>query len=548
MARDLQADQATLAEILSLAQNRDIQRAADLAERTLAGGFEHPLLFNVLATRHEQQGNFEASCRLLQRAVAIAPGDVAARHALALCLLRLERPAEALSHVDEILKAHPDLPFVHASKGGALIGLGSLGLAEQSHRRAVELEPGNLAALAALASIATQRGQHADARLWAERALAIAPGFPDAVLSLASAELASGATQRAEILLQQLILDSRAGATDKARAAGLLGDVLDAEHRYREAFAAYSSCNEALRTIHRRYAAGTAVREYAASVGAAFSRLEPGTWPELPSPGSSESPGGDRGAPSAHVFLIGFPRSGTTLLEVVLDGHPRVASGEELDLMTPAVVRYLREPVDLAVLAAAPEAELAPFRAAYWQAVRAAGIEVDGRIFIDKYPLNTLKLPLIARLFPEARILFACRDPRDVVLSCYRRRFKMNPAMYELLRLEDAAAFYDAVMAFADRVRPALGLPWHTVRYEDLIADLAAETQRICAFLGIEWMDGLGEFAKRAAAREQATPSTAQLRVGLDRTGAGHWRHYEGELAAIMPTLSRWVARFAYAG
>ena len=219
MSRNLEADQALLREVLSLAQQRDIPRAAALAEKTLASGFEHPLLLNVVATRHEQAGNFEESCRLLRRAVAIAPRDVAARHALALCLQRLERPEEALLHVDEILKSHPDLPFAHVSKGNALIGLGSLRLAEQSHRRAVDLEPGNLAALAALASIATQRGLHADARLWAERALAIAPGFPDAVLSLASAELAAGAGPRAEILLERLILDSRAGPTDQARAA-----------------------------------------------------------------------------------------------------------------------------------------------------------------------------------------------------------------------------------------------------------------------------------------------------------------------------------------
>ena len=105
MARDLQADQATLRQVLGYAQQRDIRRAAELAEKTLASGFEHPLLLNVLATRHEQEGNFEASCRLLQRAVTLAPRDVAARNALALCLQRLERPAEALAHVEEILKA-----------------------------------------------------------------------------------------------------------------------------------------------------------------------------------------------------------------------------------------------------------------------------------------------------------------------------------------------------------------------------------------------------------------------------------------------------------
>ena len=179
-----------------------------------------------------REGNFEESLRLLQRAVTISPGDVGARNALALCLQRLDRPAEALHHVDELLKKHPDLPFAHANKGNALISLGWLGRAKQSHLRALELEPGNLAATAALASIATHRGEHDEARRWAEQALKLAPGFPDAVLSLAAAELASGASLKAETLLHQLILDSRAGPSDKARASGLLGDVLDILGRY----------------------------------------------------------------------------------------------------------------------------------------------------------------------------------------------------------------------------------------------------------------------------------------------------------------------------
>ena len=153
MARDLQADMQTLSTVLTFAQNRDFQRAGDLAEKTLASGFEHPLLLNVLATRLEQQGKFEDALRLLERAVSIAPGDVGARNALSLCLQRLNRPADALYHIDELLKKHPDLGFAHANKGNALIDLGWLGRAKQSHLRALELEPGNLAATAALASM-----------------------------------------------------------------------------------------------------------------------------------------------------------------------------------------------------------------------------------------------------------------------------------------------------------------------------------------------------------------------------------------------------------
>ena len=165
MARDLKSDQEMLGTVLALAQKRDIHRAAAIAEQALAEGFEHPLLLNVLATRLEEEGKLEDALRLLERAVVLAPNEAPARNALALCLQRLDRPAEALYHIDELLSKHPDLGFAHANKGNALIALGSLGLARASHLRALELDPGNLAAMGSLASIATHRGDRKSTRL-----------------------------------------------------------------------------------------------------------------------------------------------------------------------------------------------------------------------------------------------------------------------------------------------------------------------------------------------------------------------------------------------
>jgi len=152
MARDLNADLQMLSTVLAYAQNREIPRAAAIAEQALAEGFEHPLLLNVLAAHLELEGKFEPAVRLLERAVALAPEDVPARNALALCLQRVDRPQEALEHVEELLKRHPDLGFAHANKGNALIALGSLGLAQASHLRALELDPQCLAAMGSLAS------------------------------------------------------------------------------------------------------------------------------------------------------------------------------------------------------------------------------------------------------------------------------------------------------------------------------------------------------------------------------------------------------------
>ena len=540
MPRDLKADQEMLRTVLALAERRDIAAAAAIAEPALASGFEHPLLLNVLATRFEHEGRLEDALRLLERALRLAPEDIGVQNALSLCLQRLGRPAAALDHVDRLLKAHPELGFAHANRGNALIALGALGQARQSHLRALELDPDNLAAQGALASIATHRGAHEEARGWARKVLARLPGYPDAVLSLAAAELASGSTDSAQMLTCQLLADPRAGPAEKARANGLLGDVLDASGRYAEAFGAYTACNEALRQVHRGFAEGMGILPYTESIIAAMQRVDPARWASGPAP-AAEADGA-----SAHVFLLGFPRSGTTLLEVALDGHPRVVSLEEHELLTPGVLAFMREPLDFELMLQADAGALQALRASYWRQVREAGAEPEGRVFVDKHPLNTLKLPLIARLFPRAKILFAYRDPRDVVQSCFRRRFSMNPAMYQLLTLQGAAAFYDATMRLAEQARSLLGLDWQAVRYESLVDDLELQLHAVCEFLDLEWVPELTDFASRAQAREHATPSTAQLARGLNRAGIGHWRNYQDALAPILTTLEPWVERLGY--
>jgi tetratricopeptide (TPR) repeat protein len=581
MSRDLQADLSMLREVLKLAQARDFARAGAMARKALDEGFEHPLLLNVAATTLEQEGRFAESAQLLDRAVALAPQDVPARNALALCLQRLDRPAEALVHIETLLKDHPELGFAHANKGNALIALGFLGRAQTSHRRALELEPNNLSAMASLASIASHRGNHAEARSWAQKVLAVVPNFPDAVISLAAAELAAGELARAANLLHSLLADPRVADIDAARAGGLLGDVLDAGGRYEEALGAYTACNTALQKIYAHFASETPLTAYAnqltETVGntvdlrasnsrhaqpvAAGAAVNQHAQPVAANAAGNRhaqpvaaSAAGNRHAQtvdasvgvSGHVFLLGFPRSGTTLLEVVLDGHPRVASLDEHELLTEAVREFMRDPQDLDALIRADEADLQLARQAYWDRVRDGEVEVSGKVFVDKYPMNTLKLPVIARLFPNAKILFAYRDPREVVLACFRRRFKMNAATYELLTLPGAAALYDVTMRLGELMRPVFGGNWRDVRYESLVADFAGQTRAICEFLGLEWIAGMDDFALRAQERERSTPSTAQLARGLDRSGKVHWKNYRAALEPLLPGLGKWVQRFGY--
>ena len=540
MARNPEADHTTLTAVHAAAARGAHAEAAALAEQALAEGLEHPLLLNLAALNLDMQGRISEAERLLQRAIAIGPNDLSSRNALGLCLLRLERPTEALAQFDALLRLEPKLPFAHASRGNALFALGAIDEAQASFARAVEIDANQGVALAGLARIASSRGAHADARRWAEKALAVLPGYPDAVMSLAAAELGERSPNRAEVRVRALLTDARLAPLERAYATGLLGDTLDAKSLPAEAFAAYASCNQQLREAYAaQFSAGQSALEYARSLTQFFEGAARNWQAAEP---AAENPQGAAG----HVFLLGFPRSGTTLLEVVLEGHPDVVSLEEHELLIDSVREFMRRPSDLERLMRADAAALAPLRAAYWRLAAGAGIDVSGKMFVDKHPLNTLKLPLIARLFPHAKILFACRDPRDIVLSCFRHRFHMSAPIYELLTLEGAARYYDAVMQLAVCLTSALKLDMCLVRHEDVVTEFMREMRRICAYLGLEWVEAMGDFAKRTSTRAVLTPSTAQLVRGLSTEGLGHWRRYQAELAPVLPQLDPWVKRFYY--
>jgi hypothetical protein len=179
--------------------------------------------------------------------------------------------------------------------------------------------------------------------------------------------------------------------------------------------------------------------------------------------------------------------------------------------------------------------------------MQAAGASLDKPVFVDKMPLNSLLLPLIAKLFPQAKILLAIRDPRDVVLSCFRRRFGMSEKMYELLTLDRAAALYDVAMQLCEVARENYPMPFHVIRYEDLVARFDTEVRGLCGFLGIEYADSMAEFAARARTKLINTPSAAQVAEGLYARGVDQWRAYRDQIAPAIPVLTPWIKTFGYA-
>jgi hypothetical protein len=316
-----------------------------------------------------------------------------------------------------------------------------------------------------------------------------------------------------------------------------LGDILDQLDQPAAAFAAYAAGADLLAGLH----AGQ-TRD-AHSTTALAERLADDI-------GQSPAAAWDRPATDAaavaktHVFLLGFPRSGTTMLGQALAGHPDVETLDEKPTLSDAASVFTFPPDGLERLLAADQATLEPLREAYWSRVREGGAAPQGKVFIDKLPMNTLGLPLIRILFPQAKVIFLRRDPRDVVLSCLRRQFVVDATTIELTSPPSAARLYDRVMRLMEVARERLGLTLHEQSYEALVSDFEPQMRALCAFLGIDFAPGMADFAGRAGL--VATPSAAQIARGLNTEGVGVWRRYREPLAPIMGVLSPWVARFGY--
>jgi hypothetical protein len=249
-------------------------------------------------------------------------------------------------------------------------------------------------------------------------------------------------------------------------------------------------------------------------------------------------------SPAAHIFVVGFPGSGTTLLEKALAGHSRVRTLNEIDVLG-RIAGGLLEKAGAAKLAELTPAEITGLRKTYLALAEIETGPIAGQVLVDKLPLHSVALPLIARLFPEATIVLSLRDPRDVVLSALRRRAHVTPAAFELLRPADAINYYEAVMELVETCRERLPLTLHEVRHEALVADLQAEVGKVLALAGLEWEPAMANVGGRAAAQAR-TPADVALARGPGPAPVGQWQRYAEPLAPWLPRLNRWVKRWGY--
>ncbi len=515
-----------------------VAEAAKIAASALAAGHVDTLVLNLAAWRKEEAGDYGGAHALLKRALALAPGDVLILGSIAAVLRKQGYPEEALTILDRVVAAEPRHAAAWLERGYVLDALRADAAAIESYERALAIEPTLAPALGKLADAAARRGDTAASETYAHRALALNPAEPSVIFALAllAIEARDGASAVARL---EPLLATKLAPDDRTRALTLLGDALDRQDRTAEAFAAYQRAQHSFREIYRPQLEPSRSRpSHRSFIEKIMAQVESAGAIPPPAPQSPVA-----GAADMHVFLLGYPRSGTTLIENVLASAPGVVALEERDTLADIDAALLANDGTMPPLDSLDPALVERLRATYWERVHQLGGPVEGKVLVDMNPFNGLKLPIIARLFPDARIVIMRRDPRDVMLSCFRISFTPGTAAWALSDLTEAARHYDALMRLIDRCRETLPLAYHEVRYDRLVTEFEPTVHALADFIGLEWTDEFTRFDRTAKSRGVRTASETQVRKGL-YNGGGQWRRYADALAPVLPILDPWIARF----
>lgn len=491
------------------------------------------------------------------------------------------RHGAALAAYRDLTRHYPSVAELWFELGNAAAGELDFAQADAAYRRALELSPNNATLLGMIGHQYLGLRQLDKARASFERAVAADPDSVDARVNLAvwfekerrldeaweniEACLARHPQDdqaryfralllhrkkrdaEAETALRDLIKDGPQYPYVKYAAPHLLGVVLDQLGQYAEALRWLREAKAQVRTITdtaRLEAGYDAADRRRRELLAGLTSDQIRRWRQ------EARPVGER---YQVAFLGGHPRSGTTLLEQVLDAHPDVLAFDEPASFNQEIVSRLDFPQVRSAAAAAQKldalsvAQRADIRRRYVKSLlREIPGEPSARVLLDKNPSPTMSLNLWLRVYPELKVIIALRDPRDIMISCYFLNIMLNATNVNFLSLERTAKHYADLMDVWLRLRELGGFDWVEIRYEDLVNDLAAGGRRVTEFLGLSWDPAQARYHETARRKVLFAPTYHDVTQPVYKRAVGRWERYAEALEPIQKQLAPYCRAFGY--
>lgn len=488
------------------------------------------------------------------------------------------RHSQALANYRDLVRRYPATPQLWFELGNAAAGELDFTLANEAYCRARELAPNNPNLLGMIGQQYQGLRQLDDARACYERAVAVAPDSVDAHINLAvwfererrlneawecvTACLAQHPLDdqaryfralllhrkkqdtEAETALRDLIRDKPRYPYVKYAAPHLLGVVLDQLGQYNEAMHWLCEAKAQVRTI-----TDTALLERSYDENDRRRReLLAGLSPEMIQRWRLEPPP----ANEIHrvAFLGGHPRSGTTLLEQVLDANPDVLAFDEPTAFLNEVEKQIHFKPSLPAadqLDRLPASQRMEMRRRYVKSLlREVPPPPARRVLLDKNPSPTMSLNIWLRVFPELKVIIALRDPRDVIISCFFLNIMLNATNVNFLSLERTVKHYADLMDVWLRMRELGGFDWIESRYEDMVTDLESEGRRVTEFLGLNWHLDQVRYHETARRKVLYAPTYHDVTQPVYRRAVGRWERYAKALEPVQQMLAPYCREFGY--
>jgi tetratricopeptide (TPR) repeat protein len=501
-------------------------------------------VFRMIQTADEawKRRDFQQYFELLERASRLDPANASLLFILGQRYGLRYDYAAAERCFDKAVRLTAKKSEALATAGQLSTDFASHQVAERYFHQALDQKDASPETFARMAELYERLNRLEDASKLVEQALQLDANCALARLTRARLSRQAGYLEEAEKILRSVL--GSAQREMQIRAYYELGAILDRQGRYDEAMTAFLEAKAMLHPDAQPLLAQVQTERIAAKKTlAGFTAETMCRWFDF----------GSQLPPLRRVaFLGGHPRSGTTLLEQVLDSHPDIVSAEETQVFVDDALIPLKANLPgcspLAYLEAAQTDALQQSRGRYFQTMELClNKPIGDRLLIDKNPSVTLFLAAFIRIFPEIKILIALRDPRDVVLSCFMQCYvPVTPSSVTYLSLEETTEGYAHVTEEWKIFSSAIKNPRLEVRYEDVVADLESASRRVLDFLGVSWDASVLRFDEHARSKRVRSPTYADVTQPVYKRALGRWRNYQKYLEPVLHRLEPFVKALGY--
>ncbi|MCK0103369.1 tetratricopeptide repeat-containing sulfotransferase family protein [Pseudohalocynthiibacter sp. F2068] len=521
----------------ALKNKGDLEAAIESYKQSLKLNPDYAEAYSNMGNAQQDKGDLGVAIDSYKQALKLKPRFAEAYYNMGKVLKEMGDLEAAIDSYKQALKIRPDYAEAHSNMGNALKDLGDPEAAIDSYKQALKVKPDLTEAYNNQCELFEKSNRLDEASQVIAEAKSIFSQMPgDLLFFEALIEFRSKDYEKCFQIIDSIEIDQ---IFDKRKPAflKLKAQCFHERQDFKAAFSAFAQMNKLISESLDCKSQNPGV--YFDKLADKVSQLKQSTTkPYVKNTFQATWP--------QPTFLVGFPRSGTTLLDTILRTHSKIDVVEEQPMVN-KVKNHLNTASNIVDSENIKYDNVETASRVYFEELEKHLSSKNRPCVIDKLPLNIIEIPLIHQVFPNAKYILALRHPLDSILSCWMQNFRLNPPMANMVELGRIVDFYCLAMSVLEISEERYSLKVHRIRYEDLVNDLQLEVSNLLNFLDLDWEEGLTNYQTTALKRAQInTPSYAQVVQPLYKTASYRWKNYQEHLEKYFDKVEKWITKFGY--